>query len=119
MKSAVMDILRWRSMSHEELATITAAGAPSVTTHAAANPVNAPHLLLLGKEEPFINNVSLQNVFRRESPHQVQAGSPTFTTAGAVRNSIVTVFDFKNLNPVIQFGDPAGDFVDFTASSQR
>lgn len=98
----------------EELAGITAAGAPTVTRHAATAPSRVPSLILLDKEEPYINNVSLMNVFERESTHRVQEGSATFEINGPQNDSLLTVYDFKNFNAVIQFGDPVGDFIDFT-----
>jgi hypothetical protein len=103
----------------EELAQITAAGAPTSPGRAPQSPTNGSSILLVGKDEPFINNLSLLNTFRRESTYAAQAGSPTYTTTGAVKDRIVTVVDFKNYDPVIQFGDPPGNWVDFTPAQTQ
>lgn len=101
----------------EELAQMTAAGAPGAPIRTAKASANRGSILLVGKDEPFIDNLSLLNAFRRESPHRVQKGSPTFSTTGPVNDHIVTVYDFKNFDPVIQFGDPAGNWVDFSRAT--
>lgn len=107
-------VARRLKSTDEELAAITAAGAPTVTSHTATSPGRSPSLILLGKEEPYINNVSLMNVFERESVRRVEPGPSTFEIQGAIKEPLLTVFDFKNYGGLIQFGDPAGDFVDFT-----
>jgi predicted double-glycine peptidase len=102
--------------SDAELAQITAAGAPSTSGYSPAGPTSTQSLLILSKDEPFINNVSLLDVFEWESPHRVQQGSPTFSVQGG-KTDVVTVYDFKNMTSPVQLGHPPGNFVDFTPSN--
>lgn len=93
----------------EELAQITAAGAPS---RSKAVPPPSPPLLTIKPHEPVPDYDRLHPTFQRQAPPEVPRFVQTF--ADERGSGLFSLFSVQNFNPVLQLGRPAGNFVDFT-----
>ncbi len=97
--------------SDEELAEITAAGAPSLV----ASPLPAsssPSVPAIRGHEPIPDLPRLRSVIDRSASALIPRLSQTLSTPD--RNQILSIFELQRLNPSIQLGRPAGNFIDFS-----
>jgi len=99
-----------KAPSDEELAQITAAGIPSRSTP--SPPPSPPLLLTIKPQEPVPDLLRLRPVLERQPPPEVPRLVQTFTDPLGVM--LFTTFEAQNLDPVIQLGQPAGNFIDFS-----
>jgi hypothetical protein len=96
-----------------ELDEITAAGT-GANPQSSGLAANSP-LLTIGPEEgAFPDRSRFTQAFQNleaavnQAPHRI---------IGGVTSNVAGIFELDNYNPVIQFGRPAGNFIDFTPPS--
>ncbi len=95
----------------EELAQITAAGTPSRSTPSA--PSSAPPPLMVIKRTEAVPDLDqLRSVLDRQPPADI----PNYVqiVPDDRGRGLMSLFGVQNFNPSIQFGRPAGNFIDFT-----
>ncbi len=97
--------------SDEQLEEITAAGAaPAVPTSA---PAPAPNVLLgIKPGEAAPDEDQLRHVMEPADYLNVARFLPTITDTHSL--PLLTIFSVQNYNASIQFGDPVGNFIDFS-----
>lgn len=109
-KRAVGKLSLGKAPSDEELAQITAAGVPSWSTP--SPPPSPPPLLAIRPQEPVPDLLRMRPVLERQPLSDVPRLVQTFTDP--VGGKLFTTFEAQNLDPAIQLGRPAGNFIDFS-----
>ncbi len=101
--------------SDDELAWITAAGAPGASSRANPSSLVAsepPSPLGIRPTEPVPDVQRIRSVIERQASPEVPRFVQSYTDDRGVY--ILSIFTLQNYSPGIQLGRPAGDFIDFS-----
>jgi uncharacterized protein len=95
----------------QELAAITAAGAPS-RSDPTAPPASPPPLMTLRATEPVPNAQDVRSLLERQPPAVIPRFQQSISDDRGT--NLVTLFSVQAYSPIIQFGQPRGNFIDFS-----
>ncbi len=100
----------------EELAAITAAGAPSSAKPPPSN-AGPPSPLAIRPTEPVPDNEQLRTFFERRASPEVPRLAQNFPDDRGTE--IMVRFTVQRFNPAVQLGRPPGNFIDFSPPGGR
>lgn len=114
-KNDLASVTRRLVANEDELKNVTAAGSAEVP---GAGESSTESALLIPPDQGVFPDArgATQSVVEGDRSIVYPQVMPTFSSD---LNPVLTRFSVTNYNPTIQFGDPAGDFMDFTPNNGR